>query len=73
MEDTFYCGSCGKHKPLSQKRTAPAGKRPRCADCCRKAVNNQLWSEKARETKRARRVGKLDHLMPNATGEARPE
>lgn len=70
MEDTFYCGKCGIHKPLSQKRKSPAGIRPVCSECVRKAKNRQRVSEKARDAARARSVGKIDHLMPNAVGNA---
>ena len=36
MQVTFYCGACGKNKPLSEK-VERSGKRATCQSCERKA------------------------------------
>ena len=66
METTFYCFTCGLFKPLSQKRSAPSG-RPRCATCGRKVDKAMRRSDKAKEARRAKLVGKIEHLLPKTS------
>lgn len=58
MQDEFYCGCCGKRRPLSMK-VEVAGKRPKCQYCEDNARANSTATKKKQT-----QAGSLTHPAP---------
>lgn len=54
MADEFYCGACGKWKPLSERVDRP-GKRPKCLGCEQRARKLDATEAAAKPTGALRR------------------
>jgi len=73
----FYCGGCGKFKPIAQRVQRPPA-RPVCTSCMVKIVKNASISDEKHNKRRARSLAKsarqdYDSLLPGDHKDHRKE